>query len=82
MGMTYLAMADSYAELGQSREAIAAYKKAAQGGQVEGYFGLAVSYQTVGDNTNAIQSYEVYLQRAPKGANAPVARAMLDTLKK
>jgi predicted Zn finger-like uncharacterized protein len=66
--------------LGQTREAIPYLDRAASSGFAEAAVGLGDAYRKLGQSEAAIEAYETYLARMPKGARANYVRLQLEGL--
>jgi predicted Zn finger-like uncharacterized protein len=66
--------------LGQTREAIPFLDRAASSGFAEAAVGLGDAYRKLGQTEAAIEAYETYLARMPKGARANYVRLQLEGL--
>jgi tetratricopeptide (TPR) repeat protein len=67
---------------GQTREAIPYLTRAASNGFAEASVSLGDAYRKLGDKDNAIEAYETYLARLPKGARASYVKLQLEGLGK
>jgi predicted Zn finger-like uncharacterized protein len=68
--------------LGQAREAIPFLTRAANNGFAEASVSLGDAYRKLGDKDSAIEAYETYLARLPRGARAPYVKLQLEGLGK
>ncbi len=67
---------------GQTREAIPYLTRAASNGFAEASVNLGDAYRKLGDKDSAIESYETYLARLPRGARANYVKLQLEGLGK
>jgi tetratricopeptide (TPR) repeat protein len=67
---------------GQTREAIPYLTRAASNGFAEASVSLGDAYRKLGDKDNAIEAYETYLARLPRGARASYVKLQLEGLGK
>lgn len=67
---------------GQTREAVAYLTRAANNGFAEASVTLGDAYRKLGDKDGAIEAYETYLARLPKGARANYVKLQLEGLGK
>lgn len=65
---------------GQTREAIPFLTRASSNGFAEASVGLGDAYRKLGQKEAAIEAYETYLARLPKGARASYVRLQLEGL--
>jgi predicted Zn finger-like uncharacterized protein len=56
------------------------FRVAAQRGHPDGYFNLGKTYESLGQNEEAVSAYYTYVMRRPSGKHAPSARAAIKTL--
>jgi predicted Zn finger-like uncharacterized protein len=68
--------------LGQTREAIPFLNRAASNGFAEASVGLGDAHRKLGQTDAAIEAYETYLARLPRGARANYVRLQLEGLGK
>jgi predicted Zn finger-like uncharacterized protein len=68
--------------LGQTREAIPYLERAASNGFAEASVGLGDAYRKLGQADRAIEAYETYLARMPRGGRANYVRLQLEGLGK
>ncbi len=65
---------------GSTSTAVSRFRQATQKGYVEAYFGLGETYRRTGETADAVLAYERYLERAPRGPHASMARRRIDEL--
>lgn len=56
------------------------FRVAAQRGHPDGYFNLGKTYQSLGQNEEAVSAYYTYVKRRPEGRHAAVARSLIRSL--
>ena len=56
------------------------FRVAAQRGHPDGYFNLGKTYESLGQNAEAVSAYYTYVKRRPSGRHAASARAAIKTL--
>jgi predicted Zn finger-like uncharacterized protein len=67
---------------GQTREAVPFLARAANNGFAEASVSLGDAYRKLGDKDSAIEAYETYLARLPRGARASYVKLQLEGLGK
>ena len=68
-------------QTGDANGAAARFRQAASQGYGEAYIGLGRAYRRLGRSSDAIASFERYLQRMPSGPHASVARRQIEELR-
>lgn len=68
--------------MGQTREALPYLSRAASNGFAEASVGLGDAYRKLGEKDEAIEAYETYLARLPKGLRANYVQLQLEGLGK
>ncbi|MBI3180303.1 MAG: tetratricopeptide repeat protein, partial [Deltaproteobacteria bacterium] len=73
-----------YVDMEEAAPAITSFKEALEIAPrlTDAHMGLAEAYRMRGDKASAIKHYKAYLDILPTGAEAPVARRMIETLEK
>ena len=66
---------------GQTREALSYFDHAASSGYAEANIGLGDAYRKLGQPSSAIEAYQGYLERLPRGPRASYAQREIDRLK-
>lgn len=75
-GLGFLAL-----DRGSHGEALGRFRTASQQGYAEAYIGLGMTYRQMGQHRNALEAYQSYLDRNPRGPSASIAQNQVAALK-